>query len=293
MNLVLVVLAIGLLVILYVAFAPGPRRRRALRRAQKLLAGGSWKEALALVDSLSVTGGSTAWRARLRNCAGECHQRAVDQTLKDRDFEAALEHAVGAAGLLALDESDQRGRVVEAMLAETRRLFAEGKGTEATQAVLAIVERIYRLAGCRPPEATFWKALCEVRQGSFESALTTLNEVVEQVGKQVFDPALYLGILLHRLGKPQEALRYLADANRIDPNCPFVTLQMGVSIIASGGDSGMALRALQRALGNRGLGMWQAQPERAPGSRGFRRAVPTSGGWRRGIATSVPCWAAT
>jgi tetratricopeptide (TPR) repeat protein len=281
MSLVLVVvLAIGLLVILYVAFAPGPRHRRALRRAQKMLAVGAWKEALTLVDSLSVTGGSSAWRARLRNCAGECHQRAVDQTLKDRDFESSLEHAIQAAGLLALDESDQRGRVVEAMLAETRRLFAEGTGTDATQAVLAMVERIYRLAGCRPPEATFWRALCEVRQESFEQALTTLNEVVELVGKQVFDPALYLGILLHRLGRPQEALRYLADANRIDPNCPFVTLQMGVSIIASGGDSGMALRALQRALGNRGLGMWQGQPERAwvegfPEGRSYVRRLAT------------------
>jgi tetratricopeptide (TPR) repeat protein len=263
MYLVLAGLAIGLLVVLYLGFAPGPRRRRAFRRAQKLLAGGSWKEALALVESLDRKGISQGWRVRLRNCAGECHQRAVDQALKERNFEDALEHSLQAARLLGLDENDQRGRVVEAMLAEVRRLFAESTGAEATKAVLALVERINRLAGCAPPEATFWQALCEIRQGAYEPAQAALMQAFEQVGRQVLDPALYLGILLHRLGRPQEALRYLAEANRIDSNCPFTTLQMGVSLIASGGDSGLALRALQRALGSRGLGMWQAQPDRA------------------------------
>ena len=81
MYLVVAALAIGLLIVLYLGFAPGPRRRRAFRRAQRLLEAGSWKESLALVDSLTGTGGSTAWRARLRNCAGECHQRAVDLPL--------------------------------------------------------------------------------------------------------------------------------------------------------------------------------------------------------------------
>jgi tetratricopeptide (TPR) repeat protein len=86
--------------------------------------------------------------------------------------------------------------------------------------------------------------------------------------------------VLHRLGRPQEALRYLAEANRIDANCPFITLQMGVSIIAAGGDSGLALRALQRALGNRGLGIWQDRPERAwvegfPEGRSYVRRLAT------------------
>jgi tetratricopeptide (TPR) repeat protein len=263
MYLVLASLAIGLILILYLAFAPGPRRRRAFRRAQKVLAGGAWKEALTLVESLDRKGMSKSWQARLRNCAGECHQRAIDQSLKDRYFEEALKHSLQTARLLGLDENDQRGRVVEAMLAEVRRLFAESTGTDATKAALSLIEHIDRLAGCRPAEATFWRALCEIRQGSFEPAQAALLEAFEQVGKQVLDPALYLGILLHRHGRPQEALRYLAEANRIDSNCPFTTLQMGVSLIASGGDSGMALRALQRALGSRGLGMWQSQPDRA------------------------------
>ena len=71
----------------------------------------------------------------------------------------------------------------------------------------------------------------------------------EQAGKQAIDPAFYLGAVLHRVGRPQEALRYLGEANRIDAGCPFVTWQMGVSLVASNGDAGMAVRALQRALG--------------------------------------------
>ena len=70
-------------------------------------------------------------------------------------------------------------------------------------------------------------------------------------------------MLVHRLGRPQEALRYLAEANRVDPNCPFVTWQMGVSLVASNADSGLAMRALQKALGERGLAMWAKHPERA------------------------------
>ena len=79
-------------------------------------------------------------------------------------------------------------------------------------------------------------------------AIMDESVVQEQAGRQVIDPSLYLGMLAHRLGRPQEALRYLSEANRIDPNCPFVMWQMGVSLVASGGDSGLAMRALQRAL---------------------------------------------
>src|SRR5207244_2121730 len=41
------------------------------------------------------------------------------------------------------------------------------------------------------------------------------------------------------------------------------TWQMGVSLIASNGDSGLAMRALQRALGDRGFALWQKKPEKA------------------------------
>jgi tetratricopeptide (TPR) repeat protein len=260
MYVVLAVIAIGIGVALYFVLAPGPRRWRAFSRAQKLLDSGAWQESLAIADSLRAGRLPEAWQARLRNLAGECHQRAVDQSLKGRQFEEALAHSRQATELLGLDENEQRNRVVEAMLAEVRRRFAEGTDVDSTRAVLEMIERTTRLGGGQPSEATFWQALCQIRTGHYDLALSLLTTCFEQVGKQVLDPALYLGILLHRLGRPQEALRYLAEANRIDASCPFITLQMGVSLIAAGGDSALALRALQRALSNRGLVMWQPPP---------------------------------
>ena len=41
-----------------------------------------------------------------------------------------------------------------------------------------------------------------------------------------------------------------------------MTLQLGRAIVESGGDAQIAVRAMQRALGPRGLGTWLAQPER-------------------------------
>src|SRR5262249_32009688 len=58
----------------------------------------------------------------------------------------------------------------------------------------------------------------------------------------------YLGMLSLRDGRAQEAVRYLAEANRLDPSCPMITWQLGLAIVAAGGDSALALRALQRSL---------------------------------------------
>jgi tetratricopeptide (TPR) repeat protein len=284
MYAVLAAVAVGLVLLAcYFAFAPGPRRWRAFRRAQRQLEAGSWAEALATVNALRPDRLSGVWQARLRNLAGECHQRAVDRALKERHFEDALAHAEQATALLGMEEGEQRTRVVEAMLAHVRELFAEGTSADATQAVQAMVARTVKAAGTTPPEAAFWLALCQVRQGSFEQAVVTLSLVHEQVGKQFLDPALYLGMLQHRLGRPQEALRFLADANRVDGNCPFVTLQMGVSLVASGGDSGLALRALQRALGPRGLAMWQG-PGGIDAPRAWVEAFPEGRSFVRRLA---------
>jgi tetratricopeptide (TPR) repeat protein len=257
-----IVVAIVAGIALYFVFAPSPRRWRALYRAQKLLEAGDWQGSLALSRSfLGRVKGNQAWEARFKNLAGECHQRAVDHALKERNFDDALTHAADAAALLGLDADEQRDRVVEAMLAEVRRLFAAGAGH--AEALRTLIDRIGKVAGHEPPEATFWLAMSEARAGELEEALADMVRAHEKVGKQIIDPPLYMGLLLHRLGRPQEALRYLADANRVDSNCPFVTWQMGVSLVGSNGDSGLAMRALQRALGNRGLALWEAQAERA------------------------------
>jgi tetratricopeptide (TPR) repeat protein len=252
-----------LLVACWLIFGPGPRRRRAYHRAVRLLEHGDWAAALRLAGTLqSAPRLSAFWQGRLRTLSGECHQRAADAALKEKRFEDGMEHARQAAGLLQGNEADERSRVLDAMLAEGRRLFAAGTGDAETQATLQMLARVFALqTPCA--EASFWQGLCLIRQGHEEQAQHALGLAHEQVGKQVLDPALYIGMLLHRQGKPHEGLRYLAEANRVDAGCPFVTWQMGLSMVAAGGDSQIALRALQRSVGPRGLPQWSAQPERA------------------------------
>jgi tetratricopeptide (TPR) repeat protein len=282
------VLLFGLSLSLWLAFGPGPRRSRAFGRAQRLLESGAWAAALAEVEAQrGASGLSEAWQGRLRNAAGECHQRAADEALKEKRFEGALEHVLAAAELLGQDVAEQRLRVQEAMLAEARRLFAAGTGSAETRATLELLDRTFalcgdgRAGGC--PEAWFWRGLCHARQGQTDAALAALTTAFEGSGRQVLDPAFYLGVLLHRQGRPQEALRYLGEANRADASCPFVTWQMGISLVAAGGDSGLAVRALQRALGPRGLSLWVSQPERV-----WVEAFPEGRSYVRRLANRHP-----
>jgi tetratricopeptide (TPR) repeat protein len=284
-------LALGLWLLL----GRGPRRHRAFRQAQRLLERGNWKDALDILTVLIAEPRlSPVWQDRLRAAIGECHQLATDQLLKDKQFEEALRHALEAGARLGLDLAELRSRVVATMLAEARRLFAvpspptplppgergesisplspqgRGVGGEGTQEVLNLLDRIFAVqTPCA--EASFWQSLCLIRQQQIEPAIAALSAAHEQTrrpnaepgSESVLDPAFYLGLLLYRQDKAQESLRYLAEANRIDAGCPFVVCQMGISLVASGGDSGLAVRALQRALGPRGFGMWAARPDRA------------------------------
>ncbi len=263
-----------LVLFLWLLLGRGPRRRRAFGKAQWLLDQGNWKDALDILTLLNSEGSlSPTWQDRLRVAAGECHQLAAGQLLKEKQFEEALRHTLEAGARLGLDLGEQRSRIVETMLGEVRRLFAAGTEDKDTQAVLSLLERIFAVqTPCA--EASFWQGLCRIRQQQIEEAMAALTAAHEQVGRisadrrdagptAVMDPAFYLGMLLFRQGKAQECLRYLAEANRIDAGCPFVTCQMGISLVAAGGDSGLALRALQRAMGPRGFGLWTARPDRA------------------------------
>jgi tetratricopeptide (TPR) repeat protein len=278
-----VVFALSLALCLWLLLGRGPRRHRAFRQAQRLLDQGSWNEALDILATLQDEARlSPVWQERIRAAVGECHQLATDQLLKEKHFEEALRHALEAGARLELDQDEQRGRIVEAMLAEARRLFGSGAETNETQAVLSLLERIFAVqTPC--PEASFWQGLCLIRQQEIEPALTALTAAHEQVGKQYLDPAFYLGLLLYRRGKAPESLRYLAEANRVDAGCPFVTCQMGISLVAAGGDSGLALRALQRALGPRGFTLWSARPERA-----WVEAFPEGKSYVRRLAAKYP-----
>lgn len=252
------VLAVGL-ACLWLAFGPGPRRVRAYHRARRLLAREACTEALAIVEGMRSAGNLPQfWQGQFRTLAADCQQFLADRALKEQRYEDALEHGKQAVSLLGQDESEPVDRVAERMLAEARRLFSRRE----IDAVIAMVQRVFAIrTPC--PEGSFWLGLCQIRKGDTDAAVALLTAAHELSGKQFLDPGFYLGMLFHRRGRSQEALRYLAEANRVDGSCPFVTWQMGISLVASGGDAGLAARALRRALGPRGLAMWLDAPERA------------------------------
>ena len=194
--LLIIVFVLSLALCLWLLLGRAPRRHRAFRDAQRLLEQGDWQQALDIVTALQAESRlSTVWQDRLRATAGESHQLAADQMLKEKHFEEALRHSLEAGARLGLDQSDQRTHIVEAMLAEARRLFAAGTESKETKAVLHLLERIFAVQSpC--PEASFWQGLCLVRQQQIEPAMIALMAAHEQAGKQVLDPAFYLGVLL-------------------------------------------------------------------------------------------------
>jgi tetratricopeptide (TPR) repeat protein len=240
---------------------PGPRRGREYRRAQRLLHQGQWQDALAIVQTLQMGRLSAAWKGRLRNSEGECHHRAAEIALHAHNYEQGLDHYHAAAALLNLDATELRTRVIESMLAAIRQQFALCKSAAENQAVQQLLARAQGLqTPC--PEAMFWQGLCHVREGNLDAAAAALAASHEAGGKRFLDPPLYLGALRIRAGQTQEGLRFLGEANRIDANCPLVSLQLGVGLVAANGDSGLASRALLRALGPRGLAPWVKSPDR-------------------------------
>lgn len=255
-------LLLALLIGAWLLFGRGPRRRRAFQRARRTLQRGAWQEALTLTQTLQSSGRLSAmWQGRLRNLEGECQHTAADQALAEKHYEESQQHYQAAARLLSVDGTELHQRVIEAMLSEVRTQFAAGRSGPDNESIQQLIARVLTLQSpCA--EASFWQGMCHLRAGRMELALQSLAQA-QQESKPFIDPPLYQGALLLRAGRPQEALRHFSEANKIDSTCPFVTWQLGTAIVAAGGDSGLAARALQRALGPKGLGLWAGSPERA------------------------------
>jgi tetratricopeptide (TPR) repeat protein len=260
---------LGFLLGLWVLCGGGPRRRRALGRARKLLEEGAWEPALGILKELRRRRHPPRWHDQLRRAEGECYRAAAEEALRDKHYEAALEHSLKAAEHLnrnpdrAAALAKVRADVVEAMLAEVRRLLG-GQSPANPDTVQKLIARSLLV---RPvAEAYFWQAIAHLRDGKGELAIASLLKA--RGGEDLtpltpfVDPALYLGAVLLREGRAEEALRYLAEANRLDAGCPFVTWQLGAAMIAAGGDTAIAVRALQRAVGPRGLLQWVKTPQR-------------------------------
>ena len=287
-----------MLLTVWLIWGNGPRRRRGLRAARKQLETGAWKAALDHLQRLRALGSpSSSWVKRFDQFEAECLQAASKAAINDKKFDDALQFGQRAAQILDQPEHEVRMNVQSAMLREIRRLFSKQGETKAATDLIGSALAIQ--SPCR--EASFWKALCDIRNGMMEKALTNLQ--IARTGSPSFDdspadaapgapsappspfidPPLYLGALLLRKGQAKESLRFLTEANRMDANCPFVTLQLGAAIVTAGGDTNMAVRALQRALGAKGLGMWQDEPERA-----WVEALPDNRSYVRKLASEFP-----
>jgi tetratricopeptide (TPR) repeat protein len=300
---------------LWLGLGRGPRRSRAYKRARRLLAEGTWEPALAIVSHLQERAGpSPRWQGLLNRLEGECCKAAGQEGLRAKQFERSHDLFLRAASLLGQDPQHVRVQIVEAMLAEVRRLLSASSKTEI-DTVLGVIGRIFPIQSpC--PEASFWQGICQLKKGDAAQAIASFqqaragkedNNTVQareregagngseaektvqdrgdmsqerpaqgdsrkavpaasprpRVPASFIDPPLYLGALLLREGRPEDAVRYLSEANRLDANCPFVTWQLGTAMLAAGGECLIAVKALQRALGPRGLEMWKNTPSRA------------------------------
>ncbi len=278
------VLALGVAILgAWWLFAPAPRRWRTYRRARRTLEERDWEATLRAAEGLGNPDRlSLAWRGRQRNLRGEAHRLAGDAALEEGRYEECLDHYLESAELLDLDPEDVRSRVLSTMQREIRRLFALGTGAKETAAVLDLIARLLKIQSpCA--EASFWQGLCHIRALRMEQAQASLTAAYGQAGKEFLDPPLYLGALLLHEGRPQEALRYLSEAHRLDGNCPFVGWQLGTALLAANGDAGMAARALQRAVGSRGFGQWAKAPEQA-----WIEGLPEAQSFVRRLASKYP-----
>ena len=299
------VLGLVALVIVWQVFAPGPRRRRGLERVRRRLAAGAWQDALERVRKLRKRGSpSGTWSKRLDEAEAACLKAASRQALDNKRFEEALDLLVRVAHLVGEPEEGARMVVQAAMLEEVRRLFA-GATLGNTKAVHELIARAVLVQSpCR--EASFWQALCFLKGGEPDRATQALQtargteirngsdgngaaaEPLPVAGPAFIDPPLYLGAVLLRRGLAKEALKYLTEANRVDGNCPIVTLQLGAAMIAAGGDTqggaGLAARP-----GPRGLETWAQGPRRA-----WVEAFPEGRSYVRKLASAYtyvcPLW---
>jgi tetratricopeptide (TPR) repeat protein len=254
--------SLGLAGLLWLVLGAGPRRGRAYRRAQRLLHAGAWKQALAIVRTLrNARLRSALWQGRLRNLEGECLKQAGDVALQERRYEQALEQSLASAELLGLDGKEIRNFIVDRVLSDARQHFAQSQESADQQAEDLLSRLILVQPDCA--EAYFWLGMCQARGGAVDLALASFEKSAALGNKRFVDPPLYQGALLLSQGRAQEALRCLGEANRVDSSCPLVTWQLGMALVSANGDCNLAVRALNRALGERGLVQWLSNSSRA------------------------------
>ncbi len=142
-----------------------------------------------------------------------------------------------------------------------------------------MIERTTRLAEARPPEATFWLALCEVREDSTNRpSPRSLRSSSRWASRCLTQLSTWASCCIGWAGRKRLALpvrrqphRWQLSVHHLANGCLDHRLRWGQR---------PGLRALQPAQGNRGLGMWQNEPDRAwvegfPEGRSYVRRLAT------------------
>lgn len=215
----------------------------------------------------------TLWLLTFDRLEGDALKAGAVEALAARDFDNALTFGLQAARLLDENALEPRATVQNAILDEARRLIGGSQWSDSAP-IFELLDRARRVQSpCR--EASFWEAICHLREGAIDKATEQLhiartgmerslrddaNDDRNAPASPILEPPLYLGALLLRDGKPKEAMRYFTEANRLDPSCPLVPLHLGCAMAASGSDLSLAIRTLQKALGPKGLGAWKDKP---------------------------------
>jgi tetratricopeptide (TPR) repeat protein len=241
-------------------FRTRARPERALAAARQRLERGDWSGALDALRRLRTADSAppAPWHDERRLLEADCLVAASDAALRERRFADALARYREAAAALGLSEEEAARRIVEAMLAEVRRLsLAEPKSPILNELTAHVLERQPACA-----EALFWRGLHALRANDTKSAIADLTAAHAAANGLQVDAALYLGGVWLRDGQPRDALRVLAEANKLAPQCPLVGWQLGAALLAAGGDALLAVRALQKATGPDGAVRFLAEPAR-------------------------------
>src|SRR5262249_3463990 len=176
-----------------------------------------------------------------------------------------------------------RAGVVEAMLAEVRRLFSNTRGAD-TGPVHELIDRVL-LVQSSSLEAFFWQGLCFVREGEIERAMAALQRartgeggvsptdeipVAEPVGVPASaGQAEAAGASASAVGRLKEELHPSPKANFLDPS-----LYLGALLLRQGQPK-EALRFLTEANrldGNCPIVTWQLRTAGAGAGAGAHRA---------------------
>ena len=233
---------------------------------------GAWEDAW----SASASSAISACRQRVGSIPSTSSRpsacRSPRKALDDGEFEQALEHARKAAHLRGRGRAGgsrrhsvgDAGRGSPAVRHQAQQRYAGHPRHDCADDADSVVVS----------EASFWQALCDLREGTPTRPWSTCRlpaparrgrcrrtkadistpDAAPPPTSPFIDPPLYLGAIHLTQGQPKEAMRFLTEANRMDPGCPVVTLQLGAAMIAAGGDTQFAVLRLQKSLGPRGLG---------------------------------------